>query len=220
MPNRHWPNGPRRWPRAFLSGRWYAMPLRRCCMRPCQSVLDLAAARPGKTRVLLVPANDAGDGRWRWPQFGAMAASLALGVMIGGPLIGERDGWPANGAGSLVLASTEVATMLDAAPSGQAQDVGRLGEGEVVLTFRNAEGQLCRQFMIAGAGGTTSDALACAGGQGRGWQIEAYGRRAAPAGEMKLAGGDAAHAVVTAVDAMIDSDPLVGPEELAELEKQ
>jgi hypothetical protein len=39
-------------------------------------------------------------------------------------------------------------------------------------------------------------------------------------GEMKLAGGDAAPAVVAAVDAMIDSDPLTGADELAELGKK
>ena len=148
-----------------------------------------------------------------------MAASLALGVLIGGPLL--KGGAEAPAGGSLVLASADLTAMLDSAPSGQKPDLAALGEGEVVLTFRNADGQLCRQFLIEGAGGTTSDALACAGsGAQKEWQIEAYGRRAAPVGEMKLAGGDAAPAVVAAVDAMIDSDPLTGADELAELGKK
>lgn len=179
-------------------------------------VVDLAAARAAKAPALPVPANDTG-GRitWRWPQFGAIAASLALGVMIGGPLL--QGGAKAPAGESLVLASADLAAMLDTAPSGQRTDLAMLGEGEVVLTFRDAEGRLCRQFMIEGKAGT-SDAVACAGGGG--WQVEAYGRRAAPAGEMKLAGGDAAPAVVAAVDAMIDSDPLIGADELAELGKK
>ena len=181
-------------------------------------VIDLAAARAAKAPVLPVPANDTGRSNWRWPQFGAMAASLVLGVMIGGPLLKGGSGGPQ--ADGLVLASADLTAMLDRAPSGQRTDLAALGEGEVVLTFRNADGQLCRQFMIDGAGGATSDALACAGANGDGWQIEAYGRRAAPAGEMKLAGGDAAPAVVAAVDAMIDSDPLIGADELAELGKK
>jgi hypothetical protein len=37
---------------------------------------------------------------------------------------------------------------------------------------------------------------------------------------MRLAGGDAAPGVVAAVDALIDSDPLIGAEELAELGKK
>ncbi len=149
-------------------------------------VVDLAAARTA--RRLPMPANDAGSpgSSWRWPQFGAMAASLALGVMIGGPLLtGGTDGGAEGGA--LVLAAVEgpstplaVAAMLDTAPSGQAVDLASLGTGEVVLTFRNADGTLCRQFMVE-AGSNTSDALACAGKDG-GWQVEAFGRRAAPVG--------------------------------------
>ncbi|UYV14385.1 hypothetical protein [Porphyrobacter sp. ULC335] len=182
-------------------------------------VVDLAAARAAQPRSLPTPANDAGHGSWRWPQFGAMAASLALGVMIGGPLL-TGNGGKATGGGELVLASADLDAMLATAPSGQKVDLAALGQGEVVLTFRNADGELCRQFTIAAPAGATSDALACTGGTDAGWQIEAYGRRAAPAGEMKLAGGDAAPAVVAAVDAMIDSDPLIGADELAELGKK
>jgi hypothetical protein len=184
-------------------------------------VVDLAAARAAKSPPppLPLPANDRGQGgSWRWPQFGAMAASLALGVLVGGPLL--TGGGDASRGEGLVLASADLTAMLDTAPSGQRVDLAALGEGEVVLTFRNADGQLCRQFMLEGKGGT-SDALACAGGgAGTDWRIEAYGRRAAPVGEMKLAGGDAAPAVVAAVDAMIDSDPLTGPDEIAELGKK
>lgn len=181
-------------------------------------VVDLAAVRRQK-RVLPTPANDAGSG-WRWPQFAAMAASLALGVMIGGPLLtGGGGGGDAPAGAGLVLASADLDAMLDSAPSGQAVDLASLGTGEVVLTFRNTDGQLCRQFTLEGGSGT-SDALACSGGEGSAWQIEAYGRRAAPAGEMKLAGGDAAPAVVAAVDAMIGGDPLIGAEEAAELGKK
>ncbi|MFY8049037.1 MAG: hypothetical protein ACOVNS_09470 [Erythrobacter sp.] len=178
-------------------------------------VVDLAAARAAK-QALPTPANDAGSG-WRWPQFAAMAASLALGVMIGGPLL--TGGGTAPAGDGLVLASADLDAMLDSAPSGQAVDLASLGTGEVVLTFRNTDGQLCRQFTLEGSGGT-SDALACEGGAQADWQIEAYGRRAAPAGEMKLAGGDAAPAVVAAVDAMIGGDPLIGAEEAAELGKK
>ncbi|MFN3865068.1 MAG: hypothetical protein ACK4RT_12400 [Erythrobacter sp.] len=175
-------------------------------------VVDLAAVRAART--LPAPANDTGD-TWRWPQFAAMAASLVIGVMIGGPLL--TGGGDSTG-GSLVLASADLDAMLDSAPSGRSVDLAGLGTGEVVLTFRNTDGQLCRQFMIEGAG-ATSDALACADASGS-WQVEAYGRRTAPAGEMKLAGGDAAPAVVAAVDAMIASDVLVGADEAAELAKK
>lgn len=182
-------------------------------------VVNLADRRD-QTRALPVPANDTGGG-WRWPQFAAVAASLALGVMIGGPLLGGREGGAGGDPGALLLANAEVSAMLDAAPSGQAQDLAALGQGEVVLTFRNSAGALCRQFTITapGGGGGTSDALACAA-KGGDWQVEAFGRRAAQLGEMKLAGGDAAVGVVAAVDEQIAGDPLIGPEELAELKRK
>lgn len=185
-------------------------------------VVDLATLRTQRALPVPMPANDTGSS-WRWPQFAAMAASLALGVMIGGPLLTGGGGAAADGA--LVLAAVEgpttpaqVAAMLDTVPSGEEFDLASLGTGEVVLTFRDGDGRLCRQFTIAG-GTATSDALACAGADG-GWQVEAFGRRAAPVGEMKLAGGDAAPAVVAAVDAAIASDPVVGADELAELKKR
>lgn len=181
-------------------------------------VVNLAERRVS-TRALPRPANDTGSG-WRWPQFAGLAASLALGVMIGGPLLGGREGAAGGDPGALLLANAQVSAMLDAAPSGQAQDLAALGQGEVVLTFRNGAGALCRQFTItAPGGGATSDALACAAKDGD-WQVEAFGRRAAPAGEMKLAGGDAAVGVVAAVDEQIAGDPLIGPEELAELKRK
>ena len=169
-------------------------------------------AAPPAARLLPTPANDTGAS-WRWPQFAAMAASLVLGVVIGGPLLTGGGG---DDSAGLVLASAEVETMLATLPSGQQTDLASLGTGEVVLTFRDGEGRLCRQFLIE-QGGTTSDALACAAGSGKSWQIEAYGRRAAPTGEMKLAGGDAAPAVVAAVDAIIAGDPLIGADETAVL---
>lgn len=181
-------------------------------------VVSLEAARAARSLAASMPANDAARGSWGWAQFGAMAASLALGVMIGGPLL--KGGSDAPQGDGLILASAELDGMLDTAPSGQRVDLAALGKGEVVLTFRNIDGQLCRQFMIESASGATSDALACAGAAEEEWQIEAYGRRAAPIGEMRLAGGDAAPAVIAAVDAMIDSDPLIGADEATELSKK
>ena len=186
---------------------------------PGGDLVDLAAHRP--QHRLPSPANDAGSrSRSRWPQFAAMAASLALGMLIGGPLMTGGGGVGGGaGGGSLVRASADVTTMLDTVPSGQAVELASLGTGEVVLTFRTTDGDLCRQFMIANGADATSDALACRDADG-GWQIEAFGRRASAAGEMKLAGGDAAPGVVAAVDAIIASDPLLGADELAELAKR
>lgn len=188
------------------------------------TLLDFAEARARKNRR--IAANDDGmsatGGGWRWPQWTAMAASLALGVLVGGPLLDGLDGTSRGdalvvaGAGGLTVPQP-VAAMLDTAPGGRQVALDGLGRGEVVLTFRNADGQLCRQFTLAEASGT-SDALACAADTG--WQVEALGRRAAPTGEMRLAGGDAAVGVVAAVDAMIAGEALVGDAEQAVLRQR
>ncbi len=195
-------------------------------------VIDFAVER--SQRMAPPPASGAGSSErkvsWHWPQLTAMAASLAIGVLIGGFVVygAPRGDIGANGVadGALVLASaqgpatpTAIAAMLDTAPSGTQVNLGTLGSGEVVLTFRNYEGQLCRQFSLEGAGGT-SDALACAGDEDGAWQLEALGRRVPQAGEMQLAGGNAAVSVIAAVDAMIDSDPLVGAGEAAALKHE
>lgn len=181
-------------------------------------VIDLTAERERRAAPPPPPARDFDGGSWRWPQFAAMAASLALGVVIGGPLLTGGGGGAPAGEG-LVLASADLEAMLDTAPSGQKVALASLGTGEVVLTFRDTEGRLCRQFALEKEG-MTSDALACVEGAGKAWRIEAFGRRPAPVGEMKLAGGDAAPAVVAAVDALIGGDPAVGADELAELERK
>lgn len=189
----------------------------RIVMPPSASVTDLTAVRADRAAT---DANTRSVRDWRWPQFTAMAASLAIGVMIGGPLI-ETMGAGANGD-ALVLAGaqgpatpTKIAAMLETVPSGTKTDLDQLGQGEVLLTFKNTDGQLCRQFSVNNQA-STSDAVACKGANG--WQIEALGRRAAPQGEMRLASGDASAAVLAAVDEMIDGDPLVGDDEHAELQ--
>lgn len=192
------------------------------------SVTDLAEARRQRDGA----GGGAGAGpagvrnrasAWRWPrfgalQFGAMAASLAAGLVLGGVFTaGDRTGAGdalalAGAAGPTLPAA--VGQMLDTAASGQRVRLARLGEGEVILSFRNVDQALCRQFSIT-SGAATSDAVACRSAEQ--WQLEALGKRPAAAGEMRTAGGDAAPAVIAAVDGLIDGDPLEAEDERAAL---
>jgi hypothetical protein len=157
--------------------------------------------------------------RWSWPQMGAMAASLAVGLFAGQAFLGGQAG--GGGGDAIVLASADgarlapaVGAFLDQSASGTRAPIEALGAGEVVLTFRNADGQLCRQFLIAGKAGTT-DALSCRSAQG--WTVEAIGQRPAPAGEIRTAAGDAAAPVLAAVDGMFAGEALIGADEKAAL---
>ncbi|WP_298287523.1 hypothetical protein [Novosphingobium sp.] len=173
-------------------------------------VIDFAAASRKKRPMA-----------WGFAQYGAMAASLALGLFMGNAV---QDGPQGGTSPALVLASADglqmtpvVETFLSAKGSGDAQALDGLGKASVALTFRTADDRVCRQFSLESAG-QTSDAVACRAGAH--WQLEAFGQRSQPAGEMRTAGGDAAPAVVTAVDQLIAGDPLTDAAEKAALKGQ
>lgn len=175
---------------------------------PVNNIVSLADARKART----APAT----GNWRWPQFGAMAASLALGIFTGPALLGGGLS-PSDASPSLVVANAgglavnpAMAELFDTLASGERVELAGLGQVQVDLSFRDLDSNLCRQAQVV-QGNATHDLVACRSGAG--WQVEALGTRVASAGEFRTAGGDAAPGVVAAVDAIIDGDPIVGEEE-------
>ncbi len=159
--------------------------------------------------------------QFRWPQYAAMAASLAMGVAVGtqsqfGAILGQADN---NGAlvvasadGALV--STQVARVLTSQAGGVAQKIDGMGLARASISFRDAQDQLCRQFSIDGKASAT-DGVACySGGQ---WLVAAIGTRAIESGEIRTASGDAAPAVLAAVDALIVGEPMDADAEKAAL---
>jgi hypothetical protein len=184
------------------------------------SMADARAARVEKASMPSVTVR-----RWGWPQMGAIAASLVVGIVTGPALIGGLGGGVGGTGGgeSLIVATASgpalppaLAAMLDSAPSGEAVELAGLGTARVDITFRSLDAALCRQVQVTQAA-ASSDLLACRSDDG--WQVEALGLRAASGGEVRTASGDAAPAVIAAVDAIIDSDPLVGAEEAAALRR-
>lgn len=154
--------------------------------------------------------------QWGWPQFGAMAASLAVGVLASRLFL-----TPAGDGSALVIAAADgprltasLATVLDTAASGETRQAGPLGTAQLMISFRNGDGQLCRQFAVTGQRGVT-DAVSCR--DGKGWRVEAMAPRPAAPGEIRTAAGDAAPAVLTAVDGIIVGDVLLGEAEAAAL---
>ena len=105
---------------------------------------------------------------WALPQWAAMAATLAVGILVGSLAV-EREGAPVELADGKIYAAASLDRALDtqlaSAPSG---DV-RIG-----LTFRSRSGALCRSFT-----GLSSSGLACRDGER--WQV--HGLFAAPEGQ-------------------------------------
>lgn len=131
---------------------------------------------------------------WAVREWGAMAASLAAGLVLGvgvmsanAPMIAVGDdGMVASGALSQALE-----TQLAADEPGSA----RIG-----LTFRTEDGRYCRTFNLVGS---ATAGLACR--EDDGWTIAMTAAHAA-AGEVRMA--SAPPEVLAAVDAMIMGEPL------------
>jgi hypothetical protein len=133
--------------------------------------------------------------RWSWPEWGALAATLVVGVFVGKTVPG---GAPAiAGNGNQVVARGELASALD-------RQVGGKGNGavQVGVSFAARDGAYCRSFVMGASAG-----LACrAGGQ---WRIPVLAE-AEPeaAGGYRQAGSALPPAVLDAIDARIAGKPL------------
>jgi hypothetical protein len=134
--------------------------------------------------------------RWAWPRWGAIAASLAAGVLagaLGWQQLRSGGASPIVQQGGELLARGELADALSQrlasdAPAGQL----RLG-----LSFRTKEGEYCRSFKL----GTTAG-LACR--EDGSWRIPVLAQDQAPeqAG-YRQAGSDMPAAVLDAIDQRI-----------------
>jgi hypothetical protein len=111
------------------------------------------------------------------PQWAAMAATLAIGI-VAGQFVGDRSTAPVENRDGMLVAAASLDQALDtqlaSADSGSSVRVG--------LTFRNHDGSICRSF----SGGVGSG-LACR--EGREWRVEGlFG--SAEQGDYRMATGD------------------------------
>jgi len=148
------------------------------------SVLSLEAARAKRKR-------------WSWPEWGALAATLVVGVLVGKTVAGGAA--PAiAGNGGQVVAQGALASALDRqVGGGKADDAVKVG-----VSFAARDGQYCRGFVMG-----TSAGLACrAGGQ---WRIPVLAEVAPEAtGGYRQAGSALPAAVLDAIDERIAGKPL------------
>jgi hypothetical protein len=113
------------------------------------------------------------------PQWAAMAATLAIGI-VAGQFVGDRSGAPIESRDGMLVAAASLDRALDAQLA-SAEGEGRVRVG---LTFRTRDGGICRSFTDDGASG-----LACRDGQD--WRVE--GLFAAPEGQQgnyRMAAGE------------------------------
>jgi hypothetical protein len=164
-------------------------------------VTDIAAARATRK----APEKR----RWSWPEWGAIAASLMLGVL------GGRAALIGNSADAIVaengrmIAGGELASALNDRPSGT-QDGG--GKVHVSASFRAKDGDYCRTFAVkedaALAGLACNDA-------GK-WNVRALAQsEKAAAGDYRMATTSMPASIAKAVEENIEGEALDADEEAA-----
>lgn len=134
--------------------------------------------------------------RWSWPEWGALAATLVVGVLAGRMIPG--GGGPAiAGNGNQVVAQGELAAALDRQVGGKAKGAVKVG-----VSFAARDGAYCRGFVMGASAG-----LACReGGQ---WKIPVLAEaEKEAAGGYRQAGSALPPAVLDAIDARIEDKPL------------
>lgn len=158
-------------------------------------VRSLAAARHAREQRRTI---------WTMPQWGALAATLVAGVIVGAAFSGGREG-PVTEQGGRLLASGRLEHALNTqlASTQGANPTIRIG-----LTFKNQGGALCRSFS-----GAVADGVACH--EGKGWQLQGLvGHGSRPAGAYRMA---ASPGTAEFVDRLIDGEALDQAQERAAL---
>ncbi len=146
----------------------------------------------------VIPISAARRPRWTWQHWGGMAASIALGLVIGRQMLPSA---PADG----LVAQGELARALDQQLSGQ-----RLGASTPGLSFVARGGAYCRTFTSADSAG-----LACR--DGAGWRLRQLmpAPAGAAGGEYRTAASALPPALLEAVDALREGEVLDAGAEVA-----
>ncbi|RIX32365.1 anti-sigma factor family protein [Sphingomonas edaphi] len=137
-------------------------------------------------------------GSFGLPQWAAMAATLAVGI-VAGHFVGGRDSSPIQSLdGQLVAAAS-----LDEALNSQLASSEQGGAVRIGLTFRDKAGGICRTFSENGATG-----LACRDGDH--WRVDGlFGAAEGQQSDYRMAAG-ADPRIASMIDERINGDPF-GP---------
>lgn len=138
---------------------------------------------------------------WRWPEWTALAASLAIGVLVAPWL--RPDAPPAllEMSGDGLVARAELAQALDNQLASEGAGPGPVSVG---LSFRARDGHYCRTFVLAPPRAVAG--LACRADDG--WRVSALGEAPPSGGELRLASSPLPPAILSEVDARLRGDPL------------
>lgn len=136
--------------------------------------------------------------RWGVREWGAMAASVVLGVLVSWQWLAPQEPYLSPRDGALV-ASGGLATALDGQLASTQRDDDAV---QIGVSFRSRAGEFCRSFALREAG---TAGLACRDGDE--WRISVTATTAEASGGMRQASA-AAPAVLKEIEARISGEPL------------
>ncbi|HKE94445.1 MAG TPA: hypothetical protein VKB34_09090 [Povalibacter sp.] len=163
---------------------------------------DIAQARAAR--------ETAAQRRWSWREWGAIAASVLIGVVI------ARMPWGRTGADSIVAGNDRVIAggALSSALTGQASGT-RVASSPVLigLSYRDKSGNYCRTFTINE--GAALSGIACR--EGDTWRVQAlvHGPAATSNGNYRMAGTAVPPLILQTVQDSIEGDALDAEAEAA-----
>ena len=177
--------------------------------------MEPAAGATPATVVNLVRLDDARAARsaksgWGWAQWGGMAASLLLGVVVARLVPSAGDASPFETQSGRLVARGAVAQALSQQLASAAGTAGRVA---VQLSFIDKSGAYCRTFTSTGLAG-----VACR--DGADWAVQmVVPFESGVDGHLRQAGTTLPAAVLGAVDQRIQGDPLDAQGEQAALQQ-
>jgi anti-sigma factor RsiW len=158
-------------------------------------VLSLDAARNARARAAAAAAAPVAAPQRVWPRWGALAATLVLGVLAGSLWFAGDGGGAfvtADGGGRLVARG-----QLAGALSRQlASDPAPNSPVRIGVSFATRDGGFCRSFSVGASAG-----LACRDGET--WRIPVLSEKSATKGAYRQAASPAPEAVLDAIDERI-----------------
>jgi len=181
-------------------------------------VLSLDAARNARARAPAAAPEAAtlpGPAvapRSAWPQWGALAATLVVGVLVGSLWFdgsGTDSGFVSADAGGRMLARGQLAGALSRQ---LASDPAPNSPVRIGLSFATRDGGYCRSFSVGASAG-----LACRDGDA--WRIPVLSEAATASGDYRQAANTTPEAVLDAIDARIAGQAMNGAAERAARER-
>jgi hypothetical protein len=166
-----------------------------------------AALRESRdNNVIPLPRKQPTARRWSWPEWGAIAASLAAGVVFSAIFLRYSSDEPIAAHNGYLFADGALAQALsDQLASNQA--TGARAAVQIGVTFRDKQGDYCRTFALSDASALAG--LACHSDDG--WRVDALARGASStdaAMQYRPAASSMPKPILQSVEDRIAGDPL------------